>query len=352
MSKYFTNIPLEPENLASLKEAIINQVVADEDFRKVVNIKKVKNGEPLAVIGEMDAVGHAGAGCNPEYKQIGINNSLKRWALKAWEIALELCYNDLEDTIAEYSLKEGTAIADLTGTDFMAIYTELLTTQVKRMMWRLIWFGDTAAKNISNGGVITNGKDVTLFTPTDGLFKKLFAIGAAHANQVTAIAANAKTTYAAQTSDMRAAGVATGLLDTIILDANPMINANGQGVFICNQKFVDVLRFDVKQTTKYQMDAATIGDGITINHYDGKVIIGVAAWDYLINEYENTGTKWNKPYRVVYANPRNLVVGADAADPISELDVFFDKKARTNNIYATGKLDTNVAQDELVHLAY
>ena len=72
----------------------------------------------------------------------------------------------------------------------------------------------------------------------------------------------------------------------------------------------------------------------------------------MINQYEDTGAKWNKPFRAVFANPENLIIGCDANDPISDLDIWFEKKERKNMIYATGKLDTKIAQDDLVHMAY
>lgn len=352
MAKYFPNIPLQPENLKSLRDAVIKNVLEDENLKSVLTIKKVRNGEPLAVIGEMDAVGHAGAGCTPTYDEIGIGNALKRWALGAWSIALSICYENLEDTIAEYCLKTGTDIADLTGTDFMAIYLELLTTQMKRMLWRLAWFGDTTAQNITDGGKITDGQDVTLITPNDGLFKRLFAIGTANPNQHTAIAANQQTSYAAQTAAIRQAGVATGLVDTILMDADPMISANGDGILLLNKKLADVLAYDIRNTYKDNLPFERIFEGFSVAEYNGMKIGSVASWDFMINTYENTGTAWNLPFRAVLASPKNLLLGCDANDPMSELDIWFEKKDRMNYVYATGKLDTLVAEDERVHVAY
>lgn len=352
MAKYFTNIPLQPENLKSLKEALIKEVLEDENIRQVLTIKKVRSGEPLAIIGEMDAVGHAGAGCNPNYDEIGIGNALKRWALEAWEIALSICYQNLEETIAEYCLKEGTAIADLTGTDFMAIYLDMLSTQMKRMLWRFAWFGDKNADTVANGGVITNGTDLTLINNNDGLFVRLFAIGTNDPTQVTAIAANSQASYSAQKAAIRTQGVATTLVDTILMDANPMINANGEAVLIMNKGLADALAMDIKKVYNQIMPWEKIFDGVYVGYYGGVKVISVATWDYMINTYENTGSAWNKPYRVVFANPKNLLVGCDAAEPISDLDIWFEKKDRTNYIYATGKLDTLVGIDKNVHLAY
>ena len=352
MAKYFPNIPLQPENLESLRDAIIKKVIEDEDLRQVVTIKRVKSGEPLAIIGEMDAVGHAGAGCNPTYEEIGIADALKRWALGAWEIALKICYENLEDTIAEYSLKTGTAIADLTDTDFMAIYLELLETQVRRMVWRFAWFGDTTAQNISSGGNITDGVDVTLLTANDGLFKRLFAIGTAHPEQVTAISANAQTTYAAQKAAMLAAGYATGLVDTILLDAPSRVNGNGEAVLLMNKKFADYLAHDVKVSYKDNLPFERIFDGFYLGYYNGVRIIAIETWDYMIDTYENTGTAWNKPFRAVLASPNNLIVGVDKENPVDDLDIIFDRVNRMNHVYATGKMDTQVAEDDKVHIAY
>lgn len=352
MAKYFQNIPLQPENIESLRDAVIKKVLDDEDLRRVVTIKRVRSGEPLAIIGEMDAVGHAGAGCNPTYEEIGIANSVQRWALGAWEIALKICYENLEDTIAEYSLRTGTAIGDLTGTDFMAVYMELLVTQVRRMLWRLIWFGDTAADNISDGGVITNGVDPTLMTANDGLWKRLFAIATAAPAQRTVISANAAASYAAQKSAMLAAGYATSLVDTILLDASSRVNANGTATLFVNKKFADYLAHDVKVTYKNNLPFERIFDGFYIGYYDGVQIGAIETWDYMIDTYENTSAKWNLPFRAVLANPNNLLVGVDKENPVDDLDIIFDRVNRMNHVYATGKLDTMVAQSDLVHVAY
>ena len=352
MAKYFQNIPLQPENLESLREAVIKKVLDDEDIRNVVTIKRVKNGAPLAVIGEMDAVGHAGAGCNPTYKEIGIGNALQRWALSAWEIALKICYENLEDTIAEYALRTGTAIGDLTGTDFKAIYMELLVTQVRRMIWRFAWFGDKNASTVSDGGSITNGTDVTLLTTCDGLWKRLYAIATASASQKTTISANAQTTYAAQKSAMLAAGYATTLVDNILLDANSRVNANGEATLFLNKKFADYLAHDIKVTYKDNMPWEKIFDGFYVGYYNGVRIGAIETWDYMIDTYENTGTAWNKPFRAVLANPNNLLVGVDKENPVDDLDIIFDRVNRMNHVYATGKMDTLIAQPELVHMAY
>lgn len=352
MAKYFSNIQLEPENLANLREALIKVVVEDEDIRRVLSVKRVKNGEPLAILGEMDAVGNAGAGCSPTFKQAGIGNTQQRWELGSWEIALSICWTNILDTIAEYSLKGGTDITDPEGTDFMTMYLNMLATQMKRMIWRLAWFGDTSADTISNGGTLTNGTDKTLFTVADGLFKRLETIVTGAPNQLTAISANQGATYAAQKAAMLASGYATGLVDQIMLDADPMITAQGDAVLMVNKKFADALAHDIKVTYKDNLPFERIFDGFYLAQYGGVTIIASAIWDYLINQYQNTGTAWENPYRAVLARPANLLLGCDADDPVSQLDQWFNKDERQVKLYATGRLDTMVGIPERVHVAW
>lgn len=54
------NLKLEPENLASIKDAVQETFYNDEDFSSFVNIQKVKEKDPIALLGEMEMVGKKG----------------------------------------------------------------------------------------------------------------------------------------------------------------------------------------------------------------------------------------------------------------------------------------------------
>lgn len=352
MAKFFSNIPLEKENIESLRDALIVELVKSEDFRRFLTMVYAKANDPVALIGEMDAVGNAGAGCDPTYKDIGIGNKQKRWEIGEWSIPLKICYEDLEGTIAEYSLRTGTAIGDLTGTEFMALYLDLLRTQITRMMWRFIWFGDTEAKTQTGGGDLVDGTDTTLFTTCDGFWKRLFDIATENASQRTAIEANEQTTFATQTSGIRTEGVATTLVDTILMDADSRINANGGAILMMNKKLADALTLDIKKTYKEIMSWQTVFTGFNVAQYNGVTIATIDTWDWMINTYFKTATAWDKPFRAVYVNPRNLLVGTPQNDVVSNLDIWFERKERRQYVYATGKIGTMIPQEDLVHVAY
>ena len=144
----------------------------------------VTNGKKAGFIGEMEDIGVAGSGCDPEYKKVAIAAAQKEWEIGDWQIPLEMCYTDLENTIAKYCLKTGTNIGDLTSTEYMdGIVLPKLSEAMMKMMWRFTWFGDKSAASVTGGGQITDGVNIELFKTCDGFFKRLFAICTNNAEQ-------------------------------------------------------------------------------------------------------------------------------------------------------------------------
>lgn len=345
------NLKLQPENLESIKDAIQETFYNDEDFSSFVNIQKVKENDPIALIGEMEMVGKKGGGCDPTYEEKGIANSQKRWELGQWEIPIKICYEALKGTIAEYSLKTGTEIGDLTSTDFMTIYTDALQRAMQQMIWRFSWFGDKAAAlSGSGGGKLTAGSDVNMFNVCDGLFKRIFTATATKNH--TTIAANSETTAAAQVSVLRKKGAATTVVDTILMDVDTRIIDDSDAVLLMTRSLADALTYDIKQTYHDIMPWEKVFDGFDVATYNGVKIARVGIWDRMINAYENGETKVNLPHRAVFCNPKHLMVGTDADALISDLDIFFSKKERRNYIYATGKIGTALLEENMIHAAY
>ena len=164
MATLFENITLSPENLASIRDAVQATLYETQRLTDCMNLQKVKDKDPIAVIGGFDIVGKKGAGCDPTYIEKGIANSMQRWELGDWNIPLKVCYESVKGTIGEYALNNGTAIADLSNTDIMTIYTQMLIKAMESMIWRFAWLGDKDAKNVSAGGKITNGVDTDYYT--------------------------------------------------------------------------------------------------------------------------------------------------------------------------------------------
>ena len=257
----------------------------------------------------------------------------------------------MKGSIAEYSLKTGTEIGDLTSTDFMTIYTDALQRAMQQMIWRFGWFGDKAAALAgAGGGKLTAGSDVNMFNVCDGLFKRIFTATAAKNH--TTIAANSETTAAAQVSALRKKGAATALVDTILMDVDTRIIDDSDAVLLMTRSLADALTYDIKQTYNIIMPWDKVFDGFDVATYNGVKIARVGIWDRMINAYEKGETTVNLPHRAVFCNPKHLMVGTDADALISDLDIFFDQKERRNYIYATGKIGTALLEENMIHAAY
>lgn len=352
MATLFENLTLNPGNIQSLREAVIETFYQTESLDKYTHLVKAKSGDPIALIGALEDVGKAGAGCDPEYESKGIANQLKRWKLGEWSIPIKICYKSLEGTFAQLGLKGGTEIGDLTDTDVLAIYTDALNRAIVEMFWRFGWFGSLKAKTIADGGVVTNGTDLAKINVCDGLWQRIYTQVAANAAQLTKIEANAQKTYAAQKEAALAEGYATGILDTLMMEADSRISGNSNAVVFVTKALADALTVDIKNWYKYSLPWEVVFDGFKTTSYNGVTIVAVSIWDRIIKSYENTGTALNKPYRAVYVDPKQLLVATDADGLFTDLDIFFDHKSRNQYIYAAGKIDTNLLEDGLFQVAY
>ena len=326
----------------------------DEDLERFFTLRQnVHNGDKLGWDGEMDDVGWDGSGCNPSYKNANVKFAEKEWSIGDWQIPLKWCYTDLINTIAEYCLKTGTEIGDLTSTEYMDdIVMPALDLAIKHMMWRFIWFGDKEAANVDDSGQITDGVDVKLFKTTNGFWKQLFAIGTANASQKTTIAANSQESTALQLSKVKENGVAIGLFDSMLENADSRIFAmEGAGIF-CTKTLADALTKDLKREYKEILTWEQIFKGLDMTEYNGIPVYRVSIWDRFIQKYQNDGTKLNLPHRAVFGAPSQLLVGTPANQLISDLDIWFDRKDRVNYLYSTGKLGCLIGEDNLFQIAY
>lgn len=340
--------------ITDLRELLFLTVYDDPDIDLTIkNETGVTNGKKLGYIDSMGDVGEARSGCDPQYSKVNVTGIQKEWELGDWEIAKEICYDELENTIAEDSLNTGTDRAYLQDTPYWdQVLMPLLEKAMKEMFWRIVWFGDKDAKNIADGGILKAGINPKLFNMCDGLWKRLQAIIAANPNQHTEIAANAATTYLAQKNGILVPGTAIKIFDTLLADADSRIFDKPGSAIFCTNSMFKALRTDlVERYGKTTMPFENVATGITLSEYDGRTIIALDIWDRLIKKFEDTGTALNCPHRAIVCSPDNLFVGTNDKDKIASLSVHFNDKDRKNYIYAASKIGTLVGEDELVQVA-
>jgi len=357
----FEQFTVDNGAIRDLNELLFTTVFNDPDLESVITpMTGVINGKKLGYVDRMGDVGIAGGGCNPTYSEVEITGFEKTWDLGDWQIPKSVCYKDLEDTIARYGMKGGTERADLQDTPYWDKFLiPLLQTAINDMFWRLVWFGDKDAKNVADGGNITDGIATNLLTPCDGLWKRLQAIIAADPTKQVTIEANSKTTLAEQKSALRTEGVALGIVDNLLSEADGRIFDKEDAAIFMTSSLYKALRSDVYKVTKYQMTTEALCRGINVSEYDGVKIVVLDIWDRMIKKYESVTktvseketTYLNCPHRAVFCSPQNLFAGTTDKDIFSSLTVKFDDRQRDNFIYAASNLGTLVGEDELVQVA-
>lgn len=363
----FSQFTVDNGAIRDLGELLFLTVFNDPEIERVLTISTgVYNGQKLGYIDDMGDVGKNKSGCSPTYDNINITGIEKSWELGPWQIAKHICYTELENTIAKFSLNTGTDIAYLPDTPYWNdILVPLLRRAMLEMFWRIAWFGDKDAANFvpgvpaqgetpavpASGGLITPGVDTSLFTMTDGLWKRLRAITTAKSHQLTAIAANAEATYAAQKAAIRTTGVAIGIVDDLLSDADSRIFDKDDHAIMMTNSLFKALRNDVKKLHNLQLEVEHVTSGIQLSRYDGHEIIVLDVWDRMIKKYEDNGTKLNNPHRAILTSPQNLFVGTTDKDLIADLSVTFNDETRYNNIFAQSNIGTLVGEDDLVQVA-
>lgn len=349
----FDKFTVDNGAIRDLRELLHDTMYNDPDIELVVSSETgVVNGKKLGRVHSIGDVGKNRSGCKPTYEKPVVIGTEKSWALGPWQIAEELCYAELENTLAKYGMNSGTEIGDLQNTPYWDhVLMPLLEKAIIEMFWRIVWFGDTDAKNIADSGIITDGVNIELFNMCDGLFKQLKAISADNPGQFTKIAANEETTYIKQKEAIRVPGVAIGIVDDMLSDCDSRIFDDTQAAIYMTNSLFKALRNDVKKVQNLHLEVEQIASGIKLSEYDGHSIIVLDVWDRLIKKFENDGTKLNAPYRALISTPNNLFVGTEDTQRVADLDVTFDKKDRMNYIFAQSNIGAVVGEDALTHLA-
>lgn len=350
----FEQFTIDNGAIRDLNELLFTSVYNDPDLERVINIRTgVKNGKKLGYIDTMGEVGVKAAGCDPNYSKVNITGIEKTWNLGEWEVPKEICYKELENTLAELGFNAGTERADLTNTPYWdKVLVPLLQKALKEMLWRFAWFGDKNAKHIADGGNVSDALDLNLFNAETGLFARLKALVAANPSQQTTIAANAETTYDKQKSELYKSGVAIGIVESLLSDADSRIfDADDHTIMMTRSLFMALRKDMAEKFGKTTLTYEQVAKGLGLSSFDGNPILVVDIWDRMLRKYENNGTAIVAPHRAVFTSPSNLFVGTSDTDLLSSLSVKFNDVDRKNYIYTASDFGTLIGEDDLVQFA-
>ena len=335
------------DELRSLNELVVTAVLESpvlSTFHTFVT--GIKNDKRIGIIpGTFGLVGKAAQACNPEaqcYEDVAVE---KTWEPKYLEIIIDMCVDELNDTLMKLAINCGVELYDLTNTEVFAFIKDILVKDIEKMIFRHVWFGDQAAANVPVG-VITPGFDVGFFNVINGFFQQMAAVYAVNPLQLNAMPGNAQATYALQGT------VATPLLtynavNALIDNAISELAQQPDRILLVTRSVFDRLRRQLQALGTAFQDYKLAINGLEFATWDGIKLVSIPLWDQWIRAYENNGVRWNDPHRVVYTTVSNLNIGTVCTSLFDNINSFYDQRSRINRIEAVDAFDAKIIDDRL-----
>lgn len=333
------------EQIRAVNEIIFDQLAEAPELSALHSFwTGIEYKKEVGFITDHGMVGKKRQGCNPTPHDWNINTRKVTWDPQGWEVYLDECADDLEDTAAVYARNHGVRINDLTDTDYMAIVVEVLGKAIKEALIRIVWFGDVNATNYVSGGsgIITSGISTDYFDILDGFFKQLQIAVTGGAKTVT-IAANSQASKAAQLAGMTPQ-VAYDILTEAYFALDPLVRAAGKVRFLVTQTIADAYQ-QYLVGKNLESTYKNLTDGVKALTIHGVDVVPVPLWDKMIQSYNDLGTTFYKPHRFVLAEQENLAVGIPSEEVLTEVDVWYEKKERKNYMLASDAIDAKLLND-------
>lgn len=353
-----TDFTLSQEEIKTINEVIFEDSFKNpsiEAFHKVVEGIVAK--KRIVILGKLNGLLGKGSGeCDPASSDNQVEATSKTWDPVIISDRLEQCYKDLMDSFWVYMMQIGKDKPDVSSTDFATYLTEVVNDAIFETVLRFAWLGDTNADTVANGGYLTNGTTVAYFDKLDGYWAQILAIVAAtpaRKTTTTISTRNAGASYAAQeftTADVTNKVVSSALTQ-LRLKADLRLRNKQNLVFVCTQSVADqyeqeLINANISYTTE------RLEGGITVLRNGGIELQAFSLLDRIIQNYQDDGTKWNNPHRLILTTTDNLALGVESVGALDSLDIFYDKKSKKNYIDFMVSLDAKVLQNHLIQVTY
>jgi hypothetical protein len=348
------------EQVREVSALIYDKVFVTGNFRAMHNfIEGIKSGQELGFIGNFGLLGKVAQGCSPTGQGNRLTTRKVVVSPKRVQVYLTQCFSDLLNDLQIYSLKNGTPIGDLTGSDILAVISNVLIPDLDYNMWVKVWFSnvDAAETDDSPAGVLLAASGVASYVNIfDGIWKQIQTEAAGNAaflaRKVTPVG-NSQATYALQDSVFTAAealAVLKGLRDKATIEFKSQDDANK--VFMVTlsiyEKYKDYLAGQGTLESSFNI----LQNGQKELTFDGFPVIPCPAMDKWIRTYENNGTKWNNPHRAVFMHREAIAVVTPSVGDLDQVDIFYDKKSKENVIDIINEYDVKVLDFNMISYAY
>jgi len=344
-------LTLNAREAETVSGVIFQRVYNDSDLAEYHEIETgIDVKTQIAFAGRLGLLGKKTTGCTPS-EAGGFELTEKFWTPVLEDFRLKHCQADMPALLKLFrkSQRINPDFFDAVGTQEFGVIISAVESAMLENMHRKIWFNDTAAETIADGGVFKNGTDLDYFNSFDGLFKQIFSeVPTNVANYVT-IAKNAQSSYAAQALEEDAA---LAIFEAMVIAADERLVSADDSFILATRSLADNYRATLRNKNLGSGFLEVVEEGRPKLYFDGIEVKVRYDWDRYIKTYQDNGTKWNLPHRAVFTTKSNIPVGTLSEDDLTKLDVFYDKTLKTNIMDAAYTIDAKHLEAYMTVAAY
>lgn len=338
-----TGLTMNAEEAKEVSKLIFEATITGGQLAEFHEIETgIEHKTQIPFIGNLDLVGKKQTGCDRTVNPATISLTEKFWDPELIGDRLKHCATDVNALLKLFkkSSKVNPDFYDRIDGEEFGVIVAKVSQAMEKMANRLVWFADKLADNVAGGGVITNGVDAAYFNILDGLWRQIFVEIPSGASNHVNIVANEAITKVLQ--DTLGSTIAYDTLKEMYnkMDARffQAIQDGAQPQFLITRKLAQNWE-DFLEDKSFAFSLLEAKEGTDRLRYRGIPIKIRHDWDANIRSYEDNGTVWNLPHRVVLTIKENIPVGTLSMEDLETITSWYEKKDHANYIDFDLKLD-------------
>lgn len=353
-----SGLTLNMEESQQVSEAVFEYVLEVSDIAEYHDVHTGIQWETqIPFIGVLGLVGKKILACKPDANGSTIPLSEKKWTPQLIGDRFEHCSVEADPLLKLFKKVKNINpdFYDRINSEELGIVLMRISEAMREMLHRIIWFGDLAADEVSQGGVLTNGTDILFFTMLDGLWKQIISLDIPTTSKYyIKIAANDGVDYDAQQT------LASDYAYTLFKSMWKASDARFKQL-VQKGTIVPVIHVtsgiaenwqDYKEDKSVGFTLQNIEEGGLKEMFRKLEIITRYDWDAVIQAYQDNAVTWNLPNRALMTVKGNIPIGTVNTSDLDKVKSFYDDYNEVNVMDFRLKLDAKFLEDYLAVAAY
>lgn len=351
-------LTLAAQEVMNTQDFIIEKVFNRSALSELHNVRTgIKMKEQIVLASLFGKMGLKGdSTCTRKTSGASSTLTQKYWEPQGIEDTLIHCNKEIDGLFKAYysKIQAYKERYEIEGSDLAVFFTILVEEAMNRTINRAIWFGDknVAAAEAAVAGLV-NGANSVYYDYFDGLWHQIFAAVTAGSVDRVTITQNAQVTLALQLT--YAADAAKGYMDAMWALADPRLKSDPTAAFyMSGGLFENYIQSLEKISENYTIE--TTQSGLSVVSKKGKRVYNMdTIWDldlqadFVDNTINNAGYL---PGRILLTTPANIPVGTLNQNDFTEMEIWYEKKDRTNNIGFGFDLDAKLLENYMIVAAF